>query len=311
MSKSSEVALDEEFVALTPRDIFSEKKIASEKKAFSKVLQRLCYPILIACASGTIVYSLSHDLDFGLANISFLFFCIAYLALFERLIPYEKRWQATAKEWGRDGLYLIITMMGGATASLVIFHLAGLLSPKEPTLPMAIEVFIAIILSSFGTYVFHRLGHDWPWLWRFHGIHHAEGKVNVGNNSVNHIFDVFGRRVLAQLPIIFVGISEPALFIASIFNIMQGYFVHANIKVKIGFLNYFVGSPEQHRLHHSTDVREAGHYCVDITLWDWVFKSYFWKKNRVPQDVGILNPSRFPPPNSIFKSFIHPFRRRR
>lgn len=270
--------------------------------------KHICYPLLCSVAVFVVLYSLNNDVDFGLSNISFLFFCIAYLSFFEWVIPHEKKWKPSMREWGRDGLYLFVTMIGGASSVYVLFLVAAKIAPYEPVWSLWLEVPAALVLGSLGTYIFHRLGHDWPWLWRFHGIHHAEGKVNVGNNAVNHIFDVFGRRLLSQLPFLFLGLSQPAFFIVSIFNIMQGYFVHANVDVKLGVLNYFIGSPEQHRLHHSVDVKEAGHFCVDITLWDWVFKSYFWRKNKQPKAVGILNPDRFPPPNAIIKSFIHPFK---
>ena len=293
----------------TPKKYHDKKNTRASitKKILAIFLKKSCYPLLAGFAVLTIYATFSRGIDYGLANVSFLLFTIAYLALFERLIPYNRQWQATLKEWARDGAYLFITMLGGALSVAALFGLASVFAPSEPTLAMPLEIAIAIVVSSLGTYIFHRAGHDWPLLWRFHGIHHAEGKVNVGNNSVNHIFDVFGRRLLAQLPILFIGISEPALFIASIFNTMQGYFVHANIDVRMGFLNYLIGSPEQHRLHHSKRVEEAGHFCVDITLWDWVFKSYFWRPGLKPKGVGIKDPTKFPPPNSILKSFIHPF----
>ncbi len=290
------------------KDHFQRRKKGSVVARITTIIfKRICYPLLAGIAVLMIYITFTEKLDYGLANITFLLFTIAYLALFEHLIPYDRRWQATLKEWARDGIYLFISMSGGALSVGVLFALASVIAPSTPTLSMPLEVAIAIVVSSLGTYIFHRAGHDWPFLWRFHGIHHAESKVNVGNNSVNHIFDVFGRRLLAQSPMLFIGISEPALFIASIFNTMQGYFVHANIDVRMGLLNYVIGSPEQHRLHHSKRVEEAGHYCVDITLWDWVFKSYFWRPGVKPEEVGIKNPGRFPPVNSIIKSFIHPF----
>jgi sterol desaturase/sphingolipid hydroxylase (fatty acid hydroxylase superfamily) len=277
--------------------------------SLQKMLEWACYPLLWLIASTVVWATFTYELEFGLVNVVFLFFVIAYLALFERLIPYDVTWQATKKEWLRDGIYLFITMMGGALSIVAIFAVASVVSPKTPSLPLGVEIVLAILFISFGSYVFHRLGHDWPWLWRFHGIHHAEAKVNVGNNSVNHIFDVWGRRFIAQLPLIFIGISEQSLFVVSIFNTLQGYFVHANVNVRLGRLNYFIGSPEQHRLHHSVDIKEAGHFCVDVTLWDWIFGSYFWRKGRKPDAVGIKNPARFPPPEAIFKCFIHPFKK--
>lgn len=281
---------------------------AARHKLPKKILEYLCYPLLWVSAAVAVWFTFAYELEFGLVNVLFLFFVIAYLALFEQLIPYKKEWQATRKEWLRDGVYLLITMIGGALSVVAIFAVASVVSPKTPSLPLGVEILLAILFISLGSYVFHRLGHDWHWLWRFHGIHHAEAKVNVGNNSVNHIADVWGRRFLAQLPLVFIGLSEPALFVVSIFNTLQGYFVHANVNVRLGFLNYFIGSPEQHRLHHSVDVGEAGHFCVDVTLWDWLFGSYVWRKGRIPESVGIKNPAKFPPPEAFFKCLIHPFK---
>lgn len=277
--------------------------------SFTTLLRHLCYPLLMLAVCLTLFIGFTFEIDFGLCNMVFLVGTIAYLALCERLIPYKKQWHPTAKEWGRDAIYLILTMMGGASAVAVVFAIAAAVSPAESTLGLWLEVPIAILLTSLGSYIFHRAGHDIPFLWRFHGIHHAADKINVSNNALNHIADVFGRRLLAQLPLILLGISTPALFIVSIFNTAQGYFSHANVDVKIGWLNYIVGSPEQHRLHHSKDLAEAGHFSVDITLWDFLFKSYFWKKGKQPKEIGVTNRASFPPSNNIWKNIIHPLRR--
>ncbi len=46
------------------------------------------------------------------------------------------------------------------------------------------------------------------------------------------MLDMFGRRILAQLPLMLLGISQPAIFVVAMFNTMEGYFVHANIDVR-------------------------------------------------------------------------------
>lgn len=286
---------------LTPNE---ETSPSSGKRLFAL----LCYPILLLVAAIIATLGFTYDLDHGLCSMSFLIFSIAYLALSERLIPYEKEWHPTAREWGRDGIYLILTMAGGASAVAVVFAIADVIAPLESSISLWFEIPAALLLTSLGSYIFHRAGHEIPWLWKFHGIHHATHKINVSNNALNHIFDVFGRRVLAQLPLILLGLSAPALFVVSLFNIAQGYFSHANIDVKLGWLNYLVGSPQQHRLHHSKDVKEAGHFSVDIPFWDLVFKSYTWKPGRKPDDIGIVNRSSFPESNHIFKNLLHPFR---
>ncbi|RYY73269.1 MAG: sterol desaturase family protein [Gammaproteobacteria bacterium] len=283
-----------------------------EKNAVQlNALQRLCYPILLISALLTIGSAFYFDLNFGLCNVVFLLWAIAYLAICERLIPYEKEWHPTLAEWGRDGLYLVITMSGGALSVAAIYAIASVISPMHSVIPLWLEIPLALLLTSLGSYVFHRAGHEFTWLWRLHGIHHTVSKINVSNNALNHVLDVFGRRFLAQLPMLILGISQPALFIVSIFNTAQGYFAHANVDVRLGKLNYLVGGPEQHRLHHSLDIREAGHYSVDVPIWDLLFKSYFWKNGRTPNAVGIKNVTSFPPANAIFSNFLHPFVKKR
>lgn len=70
-----------------------------------------------------------------------------------------------------------------------------------------------------------------------------------------------------------------------------------------------LASPEQHRLHHSTDLSEAGHYGSDLSIWDHVFDSYTWRPGREPVSVGLGDPASFPRTGEIVASLLHPLRR--
>ncbi len=273
-------------------------------------LKYMCYPMLFAICVLSIVASFYWHVNFGLVNVLFLFFCIIYLGLCEHFIPYEKTWNASIKEWFRDGIYLVITMLGGGMAVAAVHALAGIYAAEKSSLPFSLEIIAALIASSLGSYLFHRLSHVQPWLWLVHGVHHVEKKVNVGNNGVNHILDVFGRRLLAQIPLVIFGFSADAIFVVAMFNTLQGYFVHANIDVSLGWLNYILVSPEQHRLHHSKNLDEAGHYSVDISLWDLAFRSFTWKPGRRPLLIGVVNEEKFPVPDDILGSMLNPWRQK-
>lgn len=272
------------------------------------VLRHLAYPLLLAAVVLTVVLSIHFQLDLTLVNFLFLLGNFAYLALLERLIPFEISWQTEPREWVRDCVYWLLTMLSGAVAMTVLVGIAQWLAPLHGALPLWVEIPLAMLLSSLGGYLFHRLGHSHPWFWRVHGIHHLPAKVNVSNNNVNHVIDVLGRLIFANLPMWLLGLSRQGIFAAAIFNTAQGYFVHANVDVRLGWLNYLVGTPEQHRLHHSTDLREAGHYSVDLTFWDLVFRTFTWSPGRRPAEVGVRNPSAFPPTDAILFSQAHPFR---
>ena len=156
----------------------------------------------------------------------------------------------------------------------------------------------------------HRLGHRNPWLWRLHGVHHAPAQVNVATNGVNHVADVLLAQAFVQLSLALAGFSTHSVFIAGLFVIAQGYFVHANIDVRLGSLTYIFAGPEVHRLHHSTDLAEAGHYGSDLVIWDLIFRSFTWTPGRRPRDVGLADPASFPPTDALLATLTSPWRRR-
>ncbi|MGO1071612.1 sterol desaturase family protein [Lysobacter sp. CA199] len=243
--------------------------------------------------------------------MGFLVITIGYLAALERLIPYERAWLPSRREWGLYGVYFLLTMIGGALAQIPVMAVVGRIAPLHPVLPLWAQIPLALLLSSLASYAVHRAGHDIPLLWRLHGVHHVPDKVNVGNNGVNHMLDIVLAQFFVQVSLAAIGFSEHAVFAVGIFIIAQGYFVHANIDVRLGWLNHVLASPELHRMHHSSDKAEAGHFGSDLSIWDRLFGSYTWHPNRRPRAIGLFDPGSFPRNGAIFSTLIHPLRPRR
>lgn len=64
-----------------------------------------------------------------------------------------------------------------------------------------------------------------------------------------------------------------------------------------------------HRLHHSTEPAEAGHYGSDLSIWDRVFGSFTWHSGREPAAVGLSDPEAFPGTRAVLAGLPHPWRR--
>lgn len=272
------------------------------------VLRYVAYPLLLVAAVVTTAMAIRLGLPLLLVNFLFFIGTFCYLALLERLIPYEPRWHPEGWEWKRDGLCYFITTGSAGSARAAVVSASLLVAPLQTNLPLGATIPAAIAVLSSCSYLYHRLSHRIPWLWRAHGIHHVPAKVNVANNSLNHFADVFGHSFFTQLPLLLLGLPQPAIFAATMLRAAQGYGIHANIDVKLGWLNYVMITPEQHRLHHSSDPREAGHYATDLTLWDLLFGTFTWRPKRAPVTVGVQDPSSFPPSDAILASQAHPFR---
>ncbi|MFE4666783.1 sterol desaturase family protein [Streptomyces sp. NPDC056716] len=268
----------------------------------------MAYPVLLLTTVATAVAVLSWDLDRALTTTVFQYGVIGYLVLLERLIPYDRSWHPSRVEWGWYGVYYVLTALGSVTAQFLVVALVGVLSPARPALPLAAEIPLALLVGSLASYSVHRLGHTNRWLWRLHGVHHVPEKVNVANNGVNHVVDVLVAQTGVQLALSLLGFSQDAVSAVGLFVITQGYFIHANIDVRLGRLNHVLAGPEQHRLHHSTDLSEAGHYGSDLAVWDRIFGSYTWHPDRKPRAVGLSDPESFPRTEAVLASHVQAWR---
>ncbi|MEU5694389.1 sterol desaturase family protein [Actinosynnema sp. NPDC020468] len=274
------------------------------------VARGAAYPVLLAAVVGTAAATIVLHWDPGVISPLFVAGVIPYFVLLERVIPFNPDWHPDAREWGWYGVYFLITALGAAIAQALVTAVVGALAPATPQWPLWAEVPAALLLGSLGSYVVHRLGHTNSFLWRFHGVHHVPEKVNVGNNGVNHVLDIVLAQGVVQASLALAGFSLQSVFVVGLFVTAQGYFTHANIDITIGPLNHVLAGPEQHRLHHSTDLSEAGHYGSDLAIWDHLFRSYTWVPGRSPRAVGLGDPASFPRTNAVVASFLHPLRPR-
>ena len=268
------------------------------------------YPVLLLSVLSVSVAALSQDWNPAWVSPLFLGGTILYLAVLERLIPYAGEWHPRSEEWRWYGVYFLLTMVGSGVAQWLVALVVGWIAPPEPSHQLWLEIPGALLVGSLVSYLVHRLSHGNPVLWRLHGVHHVPDKVNVANNGVNHVLDIILAQGLVQLALALVGFSRPALLVVGLFVAAQGYFVHANIDVGIGRLNHLLASPEQHRLHHSTDLSEAGHYGSDLSCWDHFFGSFTWRPGRAPEAVGLAAPAAFPGTGEILASLLHAWKGR-
>jgi hypothetical protein len=275
---------------------------------FSNVLRWIAYPVLLLAVVSAATATLIEHADPGHVIALFQFGTIGYLWALERLIPYRADWHADGREVRCYGLYFLLTMAGGVLAQLLVSSVVARLAPPHSALPPGAEIPLALLTGSLAKYLFHRWSHRNPWLWRLHGVHHALNKVNVGNNGVNHLLDIALGQAVVQLSLAVTGFSKESVFCATLFALAQGYFVHANVDVRIGRLNHVLAGPEQHRLHHSTVLAEAGHYGADFAIWDHAFGSFTWRPGRTPASVGLRDPGAFPATGDVLASLLHPLR---
>ncbi|MEU0357391.1 sterol desaturase family protein [Streptomyces cyaneofuscatus] len=278
--------------------------------SLASVLRATAYPLLLLAVVVVGASALALRWDPAIVSPLFLVGTLTYLAILEQLIPYDRTWHPGKEEWRWYGIYFLLTMAGSGLAQLLVTAAVGWISAEERGHHLWAEIPGALLAGSLVSYLVHRLGHTSALLWRLHGVHHVPQKVNVANNGVNHVLDIVLAQSLVQLTLALAGFSRSAVLVTGLFVVAQGYFVHANIDVRIGRFNHLLASPEQHRLHHSTDLSEAGHYGSDLSCWDHLFGSFTWRPGREPVAVGLHDPASFPGTGEIVAGLLHPWQRR-
>jgi sterol desaturase/sphingolipid hydroxylase (fatty acid hydroxylase superfamily) len=259
----------------------------------------------LALLSGLPVWiGLTEGVDVRSTIAAWLAINLSVLLIAERLMPYRPCWQADGPALKRDVPASVTTVVVDAALSAVVAIIAIDAGNGATTMPLALQVAIGIGAGELASYAMHRASHLDGWLWRVHLLHHRPERLNVANALTAHPMNVAYEKVARVAPMLLLGLSDDAVLWVSLFTLTQSLAVHANVAGTLGPLNLVIGSAELHRLHHSTDERQAMNFGTAVPWWDVVFGTFRWKE--VPLRVGVFDPSRYPPEHALKSLLLWP-----
>ena len=150
----------------------------------------------------------------------------------------------------------------------------GFVSPLA-ALPVLLKILLSVATADFALYWVHRAMHASDFLWNTHRFHHSITQLywlSGARTSVTHLF-LFA---LTQMTIAYVlfGLTVPEAAFAFSFGIAVNIWVHANIRVDLGPLQWLVITPGYHRIHHASDSRSRRNLGFVFTIWDRAFGTY-------------------------------------
>ena len=142
--------------------------------------------------------------------------------------------------------------------------------------PIAIQVLFFLVTHDLYIYLFHRLQHKSKFLWRIHEAHHSGKEVDFLAGSRSHVLEIIINQTIEFAPIILLGANPVVVPIKALIDAVFGMFIHANIKVKLGKLKYFINSPELHLWHHA-NYQEVFHanFSTKFSVWDYLFGTVY------------------------------------
>ena len=206
------------------------------------------------------------------------------------------------KQTGVDlAWYFINSLLPAAVLSLPLALLSRALQGMNPggfysavvAWPFWLKVFLVLLVSDVGAYWGHRALHSHPRLWRFHAIHHSAEEMDWLVNTRAHPFDTVFVRFAGLAPVYLLGLAQttgprvdPAVAILMIFGTLWTFFIHSNIRVRLGALEWLVSSPAFHHWHHTRDEHRDHNFSFVFPVIDRVFGTA-WLPRHWPSAYGI------------------------
>ena len=243
----------------------------------------------------------------GAVYVAFLIVTYALIAGLERAFPHRAEWGRAHGDVRTDVTHLVVT--GTAASQLGLAVAGGLAVVCSPwlanrlgtglwpsALPIAAQLFLAVLIAEFGHYWFHRVTHERAWAWRLHAVHHSAPRLYWLNATRFHPLDLAALVACQTLPLFLLGIPPRVFLLYSIFSSCYGQLQHCNVDLRSGVASWLFSTPELHRWHHSTDPREGNaNYGAILITWDLVFGTFFRPRDRgFAGPVGIAGMPRFP-----------------
>ena len=153
--------------------------------------------------------------------------------------------------------------------------------------------FIAFVCVDFASYCYHRLKHSINIFWNMHVIHHSSEEFNLACALRQSITNNLGIGILFLVPAALLGVPPKMISILGPLHLFGQFWYHTRHIGKLGWLEYILVTPSQHRVHHAInkeyiDKNLAAIFCI----WDRAFGTFQEELDDVPCVYGTLKPVR-------------------
>lgn len=232
----------------------------------------------------------------------------------ERVWPLRSAQPTLRREWRLDLAYYAVNhLMVGIVLLVTTFFserlfgwavhdgLQGLIRAQ----PVWLQLVEVLFVADLAQYAGHRLMHEQPRLWRFHAVHHCPAEMDWLAGSRMHFVEVLGIRCLVVTPVYLLGFAESAVQAWVVWVGLQAVFVHANTRLRFGWLEHVVVTPHFHHWHHAADSEAIDrNYAASLPLLDVLFGTRVAAPDRWPSRYGVVGK---PLPAGFFGQLLYPF----
>ncbi len=152
---------------------------------------------------------------------------------------------------------------------------------------------IAFIVIDFAGYWNHRLSHHINFFWNQHVIHHSSEEFNLACALRQSVSNLIGYFPLFLIPAAILGVPTKVIAILAPIHLFAQFWYHTQHIRKMGWLEYIIVTPSQHRVHHAINPEYIDKNLGQVLcIWDRLFGTFQEELAEVPPQYGVLKPAR-------------------
>jgi len=226
--------------------------------------------------------------------------------------PLGERLATNALMVALAALTLRLALLPAAVAVASAGERAGVGVLRWLALPPTAAAVLAFLLLDWTVYVWHRLNHRAPFLWRFHLVHHTDLDLDVSTAFRFHAGELLLSVAWRSAQILAIGVSPgPALVYEAALEAATA-FHHSNWRLPLALertLNRVLVTPRMHGIHHS--IREAetnSNWSVIFSWWDRLHRT---RCVGVPDQTLRIGLPAYRAPLGVLRLLALPFVRQR
>lgn len=221
--------------------------------------------------------------------------------LLEQVAPVRTEYKSgvTRRGYFADAIHTIVN--GPALSGLTRITAAWLVTLLPHGIALmsgwswALQFVVFFLVNDFARYWLHRWYHESPLLWRFHRVHHTVVEMDALSVFRMHVLEAVIKNGLIFLPFQLLGVDAHVIITYSAWDILKGFWHHANLRTYIGPLNHLFNSAELHWWHHSTEAKgQQSNYGSILSIWDRLFGTFYWPRGKWPERIGVEGMEAFP-----------------
>lgn len=142
-------------------------------------------------------------------------------------------------------------------------------------IPSVVKILLGLVIADFCLYWVHRGMHRLHILWLTHAFHHSIDQLwwlSGSRTSVTHLLLFAAPQVFLGYYVLMLSPVEAAVAFSA--GVIVNVWIHTNISVNLGPLEWLIITPNYHRVHHGARGLASKNIGFVLTIWDRSFGTY-------------------------------------